>query len=101
MRLLTGFYQCLQKYKKILIEIEYPSKSFDSIIDLVKKIRNKYVNYLNIIICISSFPDHISKSCFSDDISCYKIGPNINEIPDKTFINCHRVSHIIFFSSID
>ena len=57
------FHKCLQKFKKVLIEIRFPSKPFKSI----SKIQMKNITNIIIGIAFSDFPILNKSKCFSQN----------------------------------
>lgn len=94
------FYECLNLYKNISIEIEYPSETFKSIIDLIIKIRNKNLKQMNIGIVFSSFSEPFPMKCFSNDILYHRINSHIHAIPSEAFKECLLLTQIMIPSSV-
>ena len=81
----SSFHKCLSKFQNIFIDLEYPSKSFNKISDLLIKIKNIEKIKIQIGICFSSFPIANDSDCFSPDFSFYKIDKTIIIIPKDAF----------------
>ena len=73
------FYNCLIIFKNIYIDIEYPSKLFMPISNLLIKIKNKNSLNIQIGIVFTSLPVSADSNCFSTFFSsCFRIDKYLN-----------------------
>ncbi|KAK8864991.1 hypothetical protein M9Y10_010519 [Tritrichomonas musculus] len=93
----SNFIKFLSKYRHVSIEIDSSSSSFDQILDLVRKIKNRKIKYLKIGIVLSRT---FSSKCFSDDISYHKFHTSVHVISHNRLENCSKLKNLIIPSSI-
>lgn len=95
-----SFISFLKKYKNISIEMDYPSKSFTSLYNLISKIKSKEITNLIFIIVFKSFPVYIFNKYISKNVSYCTIHHLYSSIPDRAFNEVEGMKQMIIPSSI-
>ena len=95
----NNFHSFLCKFETIMIEIQYPSQSFDKTLELLSKIQSKKFKHMNIGVSFASLPVKISID-FEPNISHFSLNNSFSKIPKKAFYNCPLKMHLTIPSSV-
>ena len=91
----TNFHKCIKIFTEIIIEVEYPSKIFKRIIDLVSKIKLQNDHIITIGVVFKSFQETMNKYCFSQNISYHTIDNSFYFLPEYAFCGCDLLERFI------
>ena len=94
------FVDFLRKYESISIELQYTSRSFDSQLNLIFKIKTENIRKINVIVFISGIKKLTYKFGVNKAINKITIEPTLNIIGSFAFSGCQTLREITIPSSV-
>lgn len=90
----------LKGYLAISIEIIYPTNNFESIFNIINRIKKQNFPSMKVTIIFTGLKKINSKFEKSDIINCVVIRSDVEEIGDKAFNGCNSLEEIVIPDSV-